>query len=334
MLAPDAVGSSVVGDVLADQENLRRNRIPADDPLASENEGSTIKSILAVPLVDEEAPIGALVLVNKRGRHPEFSAEDEELLTDLARQAVRALRIARQHEAEKKVEELDALLAVSREITATLDLDKVMGTIVNATSTLIPYERCAIGIFEKGRLRLGAVSGAQEIDRKDPNVRRLEELLKWVFLSGTDVAVTQTEDGEITAERPETVEKFRAIFAGDGAALLLRRPPQGRGGQARSARIREHGAPRLRRRDARPARDPRQPGDRRGAQRPALPAGPARRIPAAPARETAAAARHPRSPAAGVAHRRGGRGAGADRRSLARPRRRTRPRASGATGGR
>ncbi|HKD20232.1 MAG TPA: GAF domain-containing protein, partial [Thermoanaerobaculia bacterium] len=202
---PEAVGSSVVGDVLAGQENLRRNRIPATDPLASENEGYTIKSILAVPLVEEEAPVGALALVNKRGRHPEFSPEDEELLTDLARQAARALRVARQHEAEKKVEELDALLAVSREITATLDLDKVMGTIVNATSTLIPYERCAIGIFEKGRLRLGAVSGAAEIDRKDPNVRRLDDLLNWVFLSGADVAVTQTEDGEINAERPETV---------------------------------------------------------------------------------------------------------------------------------
>jgi RND family efflux transporter MFP subunit len=213
---PEAVGSSIVGDVLAGQENLRRNRIPADDPLASENEGSTIKSILAVPLIDEEAPIGALVLVNKRGRHPEFSAEDEELLIDLARQAARAMRVARQHEAEKKVEELDALLAVSREITSTLDLDKVMATIVNATSALIPYERCAIGIFEKGRLRLGAVSGAPEIDRKDPNVRRLDELLNWVFLSGTDVAVTQTEDGEINAERPETVEKFRTLFAESG----------------------------------------------------------------------------------------------------------------------
>ena len=66
------------------------------------------------------------MLANKRGRHPEFTAEDEELLQDLSRQAVRALRNARQHEAEKKVEELDALLAVSREITATLDLDKVM----------------------------------------------------------------------------------------------------------------------------------------------------------------------------------------------------------------
>ena len=218
---PEAVGGSIVGDLLAEQGAVRRNRLPADDPLSGENDGYAVKSVLAVALVEEETPIGALVLVNKRGRHPEFTPEDEELLADLSRQAVRALRIARQHEAEKKVEELDALLAVSREITATLDLDKVMGTIVNATSTLIPYERCAIGVFEKGRLRLGAVSGTKEVDRRDPNVRRLDDLLNWVFLSGTDVAVMQTEDGEITAERPETVEKFRAIFAETGLRTFV-----------------------------------------------------------------------------------------------------------------
>ena len=44
----------------------------------------------------------------------------------------------------------------------------------------------------------------------------MEELLQWVFLSGTDTAVTQTEDGEITADRPETEEKFRAIFKETG----------------------------------------------------------------------------------------------------------------------
>jgi RND family efflux transporter MFP subunit len=213
---PDAVGASVVGDVMANQEPLRSNRLPDSDPLATESEGYPVRSVLAVPLIEDEVPVGALVLVNKRGRHPEFTAEDEELLADLARQAVRALRNARQYEAEKKVEELDALLAVSREITATLDLDKVMATIVNASSALIPYDRAGIGILEKGRLRLGAVSGAKDIDRKDPNVQRLEELLNWVFLSGTDVAVTQDEDGEITAERPETVEKFRAIFEKTG----------------------------------------------------------------------------------------------------------------------
>ncbi|MGE5276545.1 MAG: efflux RND transporter periplasmic adaptor subunit [Acidobacteriota bacterium] len=213
---PAAVGGTVVGDVLADQAAMRRNRIADGDPIRAENPAYAMRSLLAVPLVEEEASIGALTLANKRGRHPEFSPEDEELLQDVARQAVRALRTARQHEAEKKVQELDALLAVSREITSTLDLDKVMQTIVNATAALITYDRCAIGILEKGKMRLGAISGAAEVDRSKPEVKRLEELLQWVFFSGTNVSVTQAEDGRIFADRPETEEKFRAVFQETG----------------------------------------------------------------------------------------------------------------------
>ena len=213
---PASVGGALVGDVLADRSALRRNRIPPEDPLAAGEPGHPVRSLLAVPLTEEENPIGALVLVNKRGRVPEFSEEDQELLEDLARQAVRALRNARRYEAEKKVEELDALLAVSREITATLDLDRVMQTVVNASAALIRYDRCAIAIQERGRLRVGAVSGMAELDRKSPEVRRTEELLQWVFLSGSDVNITEQEDGTLTADRPETEEKFRALFRETG----------------------------------------------------------------------------------------------------------------------
>ncbi len=214
--APDAVGGSLVGDVLADQKIIRRNRIPDADPLSSESPTYRIRSVLALPLIEESVPVGVLVMANKRGRNPEFTPEDEELLQDLGRQAVRALRNAREHEAEKKVEELDALLTVSREITATLDLDKVMTTIVNGTAPLIAYDRCAIAIMQRGKVRIGAVSGKAKLDRKDPRIKSLEELLQWIYFSGSDVAVTQEEDGRIVSERPETEEKFRTYFQESG----------------------------------------------------------------------------------------------------------------------
>ncbi|MEO8430306.1 MAG: GAF domain-containing protein [Acidobacteriota bacterium] len=218
---PESVGASVIGDLLADRAVLRRNRIPSDDPVAAADPAYPVRSLLAVPLEEDEALIGALVLANKRGRVPEFTGEDQELLEDLARQAVRALRNARQYEAEKKVAELDALLAVSREITATLDLDKVMQTIVNATAALVQYDLCAISILDRGRLRVGAVSGMAELDRKNPEVKRTEDLLQWVFFSGADVNVTQGEDGSVSADRPETEEKFRAYFQESGSKAFF-----------------------------------------------------------------------------------------------------------------
>src|SRR5438105_11046709 len=214
--APDAVGGSLVGDLLADQEIVRRNRIPETDPLSTDSPNYPVRSVLALPLLEDNVPVGALVMENKRGKHPEFTPEDEELLQDLGRQAVRALRNARQHEAEKKVEELDALLTVSREITATLDLDKVMTTIVNATAALIPYDQCSIAILDKGKVRLGAVSGALKIDRNDPNLRATENLLEWVFFGGADAVVTQDTEGNIQADRAETQEKFRSFFRQTG----------------------------------------------------------------------------------------------------------------------
>jgi RND family efflux transporter MFP subunit len=210
--APDAVGGSIVGNLLVGQKVIRDNNVPETIALATENEGYPVRSVLAFALLEDQKPVGALVLVNKRGRQPQFTPEDQELLLDLSRQAVRALRTARQYEAENKVEELDALLTVSREITATLDLDKVMHKIVNATAALIAYDQCVIAIMDRGKLRLGAISGVMQIDRHDPKIRATQDLLEWVFSSGSDVAIIQDADGKIQADRPETEEKFRTFF--------------------------------------------------------------------------------------------------------------------------
>jgi RND family efflux transporter MFP subunit len=213
---PQAVGSSIVGDLLAERNILRRAAIPDEDPLANESEPYRIRSVMAFPLLEDERPVGALVLANKRGRHPEFSDEDQELLQDLARQAIRALRNARQYEAEKKVEELDALLTVSREITATLDLDNVMQKIVNATAAIATYDQCAIAILDRGKLKLGAVSGVVKLDRGDPKLKATEDLLEWVFFGGANLSVMQDPQGNVHADRPETEEKFRAFFKQTG----------------------------------------------------------------------------------------------------------------------
>ncbi len=221
---PDAVGSSVVGDVLADRR-IRRTLVSPGDAAATETEGFAIRSLLAFPLLEDERLVGVLVLANKRGRYPEFTEEDQELLQDLSRQAVRAIRNARQYEAEKKVEELDALLTVSREITATLDLDKVMQKIVNATAAIATYDQCAIAILDHGKLKLGAVSGVVKLDRGDPKLKATEEILEWVYFGGTNLTVMQDPDGKIHADRPETEEKFRTYFEATGFrsfhALLL-----------------------------------------------------------------------------------------------------------------
>ena len=218
--APDSVGASIVGDALGALEAASENDLPPGHLLRSEGP-FPIKSVLTVPLLEDEETVGVLVIVNKRGRHPEFVETDALLLTDLGHQAVRALHNARRFGAERRAEELDALLAVSREITATLDLDRVMKTIANASAALVSFDRCAVSIVQRGKLKLGAVSGVDEISKSDPSIVRTSELLEWVYHGGNNVAVTRQENGEIVSDRPETVEKFRVFFEASGTRSYL-----------------------------------------------------------------------------------------------------------------
>ena len=71
-----------------------------------------------------------------------------------------ALRNASLLLAERKVEVLETLVTVSREITSTLNLERVLQTIVNAPQALIPYERAAIALQTAGKYKLSAVLAA------------------------------------------------------------------------------------------------------------------------------------------------------------------------------
>ena len=109
----------------------------------------------------------------------------------------------------------------------------------------------------------------------------MEELLQWVFLSGSDASVTQNEDGEITADRPETEEKFRAIFRETGLRSFSGVVLKDEEGKLGVLAFESKEPLAFDEETQGPAVDPGEPGDRVGSQRAALPAGPARRIPEA-----------------------------------------------------
>ena len=60
---------------------------------------------------------------------------------------------------EERLQEMDALLKVSREITSTLDLDAVLRSVVNTVSAVVPNDRAEIVLARGDRLVLRAVSG-------------------------------------------------------------------------------------------------------------------------------------------------------------------------------
>jgi RND family efflux transporter MFP subunit len=152
-----------------------------------------INSWIGAPLRKSNEVLGVVELVNKQDGSS-FNEDDLFFLETISEQAAVALHNANLLESERKVHALDALLKISQEITSTLDLDHVLSTVVHQASSVVPFDRCVIGFFDRGRFVLGALSGEPEV----PKTREMSDLrsrLEWVAGQQQAVSADLYEDG-------------------------------------------------------------------------------------------------------------------------------------------
>jgi GAF domain-containing protein len=143
-----------------------------------------------VPLIIMEDLIGAIVVGNKTTGEA-YDPSELSFLANLGHHAAVALSHARLYaQLEKRLRDLDTLLKISHEITSTLDLDRILKTVVTMASALADLRVCAIGIQRRGSLGLDA-TGGEKPDRKERET--LERLLQFVALAGTEVSATRKE---------------------------------------------------------------------------------------------------------------------------------------------
>jgi RND family efflux transporter MFP subunit len=190
---------------------------PNDERLRARNgniEDDAVFSLLACPLMDRESLVGVLEVVNRLDGEP-FDEDDQFVLSNVCETASNALHNASLLLAERKLEILHTLVTVSTEITSTLNLDRVLQTVVNGPSAVIPYERAAIALEERGRAKLRAVSGKLQVSADDPETRNLREILQWAEFFDSDVSAAQRDD-EISCSREDAKEKFRRYFQTGG----------------------------------------------------------------------------------------------------------------------
>jgi len=209
-------GDGIAGDISESGEPVVIGD-PEDERLQKRNAGvedGAVFSIAAAPLLEHGTLVGVVEAVNRMDGIA-FDEDDEFLLANICETASNALHNANLLQAERKVEILEALVKVSGEITSTLDLDRVLDAVVNGPSSVIPYERAAIALDQRGRLQLTAIAGVTKINPQDPNTARLQELLEWAASSKQSIFVVQHGD-EVENERPETRAKFEKYFADSG----------------------------------------------------------------------------------------------------------------------
>ena len=172
-------------------------------------------SLIAAPLMDGESLVGVLEVIRFEGDEA-FDDDDLFVLTQVAASAAQALHNSSLLQAERKIEILQTLVSVGQEIGSTLNLERVLQAIVNQPQLVIPYERAAIALEQRGRLTIQAISGVRKIDTGDPAIQQLTDVLRWTAGLQTEIHVTQYDD-EIDDPRPETREKFRRYFEATGS---------------------------------------------------------------------------------------------------------------------
>ncbi len=207
------VGTGFVGDVAQQQKTTMVTRAQEDprfQPDIDRSSATLALNVMATAMVTDGATVGAIQVSNKTTGDGMFDSGDRELLEGVAALAAVSLRNARLHGAERRADELAVLLDISREITATLDLDRVLQSVVHLASKALHFDRGAVGLYEKGHCDIRAVSGEEKIDPKDPRLQDLVGRAEWAAGRGESFFLSDR-----TAPGSDAEGMFITIFGPD-----------------------------------------------------------------------------------------------------------------------
>jgi GAF domain-containing protein len=214
------LGSGFAGDVASRPRTTVVTRA-ADDPRYEPGMDDTgemaATTVMATAMVSRGVTIGSIQVVNKKDGDGLFDDGDRQLLEGLATSAAGALHNAQLHAAESRARDLALLLEISREITATLDLDRVLHTVVNTAARAIAFDRGAIGLLDNGVYEIRALAGQETVDPADPALRDLAVRAGWAAGRGTAFWLADRLAPATDAERT-----FLSIFEEDLAAADVR----------------------------------------------------------------------------------------------------------------
>ena len=203
-------GQGIVGSVALTKQGKLVSDVQNDPTFAKDVDKSTgfiTRSMICAPITVKGESLGSIQVINKIDVNELFQENDLELLSVIASNAGVAIKNAQLYASEKKAKELSAILEISKEITATLDIQQVLFTIVNLASRVVEYDRCAIALEHKGMFELSAVSGIEELDKS--NFPALHRLLTWSGNTGREVWI---RDKEAFLKGKDILAEFQDYF--------------------------------------------------------------------------------------------------------------------------
>ncbi len=129
--------------------------------------GFISRSFLAVPMQIKDRILGVIEVINRRDGLP-FVEDDQNLLTAFAGQAAVAMENARllaltDQELAERVEELQVMGRIVRELNASLEVNRAMRTTLEWAMRRSNAEAGLIGMIEEDHLRLIAQQGYDDV---------------------------------------------------------------------------------------------------------------------------------------------------------------------------
>ncbi len=134
---------------------------------------------LLIPLVSTQRVVGLMGLGSKLDRNPFSSAEIEYLssLSNIAAKSIENALIVQKMEQvnrqlDKKIQELNTLFEIGKELNATLDPDKIVNLMIYAIMGEMVVNRCFVFLSQDGSLQLAVARGLQtEPEMTEPFLR-------------------------------------------------------------------------------------------------------------------------------------------------------------------
>jgi len=171
------------------------------------------KSMLCVPLLVNKECVGAVSLINKKTPIGQFNNQDVEMLELLAMSGAIAIKNAQLFQSERKIKELKTLLTISREISSTLDLDRVLLAIVNLGTQVIYYKRAVIGLLDfNNKIKLAAETNTAEPDMTEPQNKQIKAIMKYVLDSGKPIHLVNFQADSPPKDVPQIVIDYLKQF--------------------------------------------------------------------------------------------------------------------------
>jgi signal transduction histidine kinase len=198
------VGEGVTGWVARHGKPVRVGDVTQDPRYVAARRG--VKSELAVPLEVNGETRGVINVDSDRV--DAFSADDQELLEQLAVQAAKLIHNTWLYEQLRlKVHLFESLSSVSRTINSTLNLDEALRVITREACELMRARMCSLMMLDESRewLDLRASYGAGDVYIKKPRLNVEESLLGVVARRKKPMQVANVQ----TSSRYQNVEVAR-----------------------------------------------------------------------------------------------------------------------------